>query len=130
MKVIESLGIKDEVLRKATVAKDGVETMRLVLEEKFDIGVTQVPEILQASRDAVAAPFPRELELATTYSLWHRNNISQAARAFRCTCSRMGLRYCSRSRLPNSTSLRPSATTNSTSVTPISPKTVRIHGSW
>jgi len=82
MKVIESLGIKDEVLRKATVAKDGVETMRLVLEEKFDIGVTQVPEILQASRDAVAAPFPRELELATTYSLWHRNNISQAARAF------------------------------------------------
>src|SRR3989442_11312898 len=82
MKVIESLGIKDEVLRKATVAKDGVETMRLVLEEKFDIGVTQVPEILQASRDAVAGPFPKEFELATTYALWHRENISPAAKAF------------------------------------------------
>src|SRR5262249_19574609 len=33
MKVIDALGVKDEVLRKATVAKDGTETMRLVLEE-------------------------------------------------------------------------------------------------
>jgi len=82
MKVIESLGVKDEVLRKSTVAKDGVETMRLVLDEKIDIGITQISEILQASRDAVASPFPKEFELATTYSLWHRNNISQAARAF------------------------------------------------
>ena len=82
MKVIESLGVKDEVLRKATVARDGIETMRLVLEERFDLGVTQISEILQASRDAVAGPFPKEFELATTYSLWHRNNISQAARAF------------------------------------------------
>src|SRR2546422_3890469 len=81
MKVIDSLGIKDEVLRKSTVAKDGVETMRLVLEEKFDIGITQVSEILQASRDAVAGPFPKEFELATTYSLWHRNNISPEAKA-------------------------------------------------
>jgi len=30
----------------------------------------------------VAGPFPKEFELATTYSLWHRNNISQAARGF------------------------------------------------
>ena len=82
MKVIESLGVKDEVLRKATPARDGIETMRLVLEEKFDLGVTQISEILQASRNAVAGPFPKEFELATTYSLWHRNNISQAARAF------------------------------------------------
>jgi len=82
MKVIESLGVKDEVLRKATLARDGIETMRLVLEEKIDLGVTQISEILQASRDAVAGTFPKEFELATTYSLWHRNNISQAARAF------------------------------------------------
>jgi hypothetical protein len=26
--------------------------------------------------------FPKEFELATTYCLWHRNNISPAARAF------------------------------------------------
>jgi len=71
MKVIESLG-----------AKDGVETMRLVLEEKFDIGVTQVSEILQASPEAVAGPFPKDFELATTYALWHRDNISPAAKAF------------------------------------------------
>ena len=82
MKVIESLGVKDEVLRKATLARDGIETMRLVLEEKIDLGATQISEILQASRDAVAGPFPKEFELATTYSLWHRKNISQAARAF------------------------------------------------
>src|SRR3989442_15096549 len=48
MKVIDSLGVKDEVLRKSTVAKDGIETMRLVLEEKYDLGVTQISEILQA----------------------------------------------------------------------------------
>jgi len=32
MKVIEALGVKDEVLRKTTFASDGVATMRLVLE--------------------------------------------------------------------------------------------------
>ena len=82
MKVIEALGVKDQVLRKATLAKDGTETMRLVLEEKFDLGVTQISEILQANRNAVAGPFPREFELATTYSLWYRNSISQPGRAF------------------------------------------------
>jgi molybdate transport system substrate-binding protein len=82
MKVIDSLGVKDEVLRKSTVAKDGIETMRLVMEEKYDLGVTQISEILQASRDAVVGPFPKEFELATTYSLWYRNNASPAAKAF------------------------------------------------
>src|SRR6266581_6824487 len=82
MKVIDSLGVKDEVLRKSTVAKDGIETMRLVLEEKYDLGVTQVSEILQANRNAVAGPFPKEFELATTYSLWYRNDASPAAKAF------------------------------------------------
>ena len=82
MKVIDSLGIKDEVLSKSTVAKDGIETMRLVLEEKYDLGVTQVSEILQANRNAVAGPFPKEFELATTYSLWYRSDASPAAKAF------------------------------------------------
>jgi molybdate transport system substrate-binding protein len=82
MKVIDSLGIKDEVLRKSTVAKDGIETMRFVLDEKYDIGITQISEIIQANRNAVAGPFPREFELATTYSLWYRNDASPAAKAF------------------------------------------------
>ena len=82
MKVIESLGVKDEVLRKATLAKDGPDTMRLLLEEKIDLGVTQISEILQANRDAVAGPFPKDFALVTVYSVWYRNNVSQAVKAF------------------------------------------------
>ncbi len=82
MKVIEALGVKDEVLRKTTFASDGVETMRLVLEEKADIGVSQSSEILQANPDALAGPFPQEFALATDFSLWHRNNMSPAVKDF------------------------------------------------
>ena len=82
LKVIESLGIKDEVLKKATLAPDGVETMRLVLEGQVDLGVTQTSEIVQANRAALVGPFPGEFELATTYSLWHRATVSPAARGF------------------------------------------------
>ena len=82
MKVIESLGIKDEVLKKATLAQDGVETMRLILEGKADLGVTQTSEIVQANRAALVGPFPKEFDLATTYSLWHRPDISAAAKGF------------------------------------------------
>ena len=77
--VIESLGVKDEVLAKATLAPNGIETMRLVLEDGADIGITQTVEILQANPDALAGPFPKEFELATTYSLWHRSDLSPAA---------------------------------------------------
>lgn len=82
LKVIETLGIKDEVLKKATLAQDGVETMRLVLEGKVDLGVTQTSEIVQANRAALVGPFPKEFDLATTYSLWHRASASAAARGF------------------------------------------------
>ena len=82
MKVIEALGVKDEVLRKVSFASDGVETMRLVMENRADLGVSQSSEILQASRDAMAGPFPREFALSTEFSLWRRNNISPAARDF------------------------------------------------
>ena len=82
MKVIESLGVKDEVLRKATLAKDGPDTMRLLLDEKIDLGVTQISEILQANRNAVAGPFPKEFELTTVYSVWYRNNVSPPVKAF------------------------------------------------
>ncbi|MBI4887895.1 MAG: substrate-binding domain-containing protein [Acidobacteria bacterium] len=82
MKVIEALGIKDEVLKKATLAQDGVETMRLVLEKKVDLGVTQIAEIVQADRAALVGPFPGAFDLATTYSLWHRKDLSPAAKGF------------------------------------------------
>jgi molybdate transport system substrate-binding protein len=82
MKVIESLGVKEEVLKKATLAPDGVETMRLVLEGRVDLGVTQISEIVQANRAALVGPFPKEYDLATTYSLWYRGSASAAAKAF------------------------------------------------
>ena len=82
MKVIESLGVKDEVLPKITFATDGVETTRLVLEGKVDIGVSQSSEILQANPDSMAGPFPKEFELATDFSLWHRNTMSPAVKDF------------------------------------------------
>ena len=82
MKVIEALGVKDEVLRKITFSTDGVETVRLVLEGKADIGVSQSSEILQGSPDAFAGPFPKEFALATDFSLWHRNTMSPVVRDF------------------------------------------------
>jgi molybdate transport system substrate-binding protein len=82
MKMIESMGIKDEVLKKATLAQDGIETMRLVLEGHVDLGVTQTSEIVQANRAALVGPFPKEFDLATTYSLWHHANLSLATKGF------------------------------------------------
>ncbi|MHB9098425.1 MAG: molybdate ABC transporter substrate-binding protein [Syntrophales bacterium] len=82
MKVIETLGIKEEVLKKSTLAKDGVETMRLILAGEADLGVTQLSEVMQANRAALVGPFPREFDLATTYSLWYRADATPAAKAF------------------------------------------------
>jgi molybdate transport system substrate-binding protein len=79
MKVIEALGVKDEVLRKITFAPDGLETTHRVVAGEADFGVSQSSEIVQASADAFAGPFPKEFALATDFSLWHRNNISAAA---------------------------------------------------
>jgi molybdate transport system substrate-binding protein len=82
MRVIETLGLQEEVLKKATLAKDGVETMRLILAGEADLGVTQISEILQADRAALVGPFPQEYDLATTYSLWYRTDAAPAAKAF------------------------------------------------
>jgi molybdate transport system substrate-binding protein len=82
MKVIEALGVKDEVLRKISFASDGLETMRLVLEGKADLGVSQSSEIVQASPAALAGPFPKEFALATDFALWRRNAIAPAAKDF------------------------------------------------
>jgi molybdate transport system substrate-binding protein len=79
MKVIEALGIKDQVMRKITFAPDGLATMRLVVQGTVDLGVSQSSEIMQASRDSMAGPFPRDFALVTEFSLWRRNSISPAA---------------------------------------------------
>jgi len=82
MKVIEALGVKDEVLRKIAFATDGLETTRRVVAGEADFGVSQSSEIVQASPDAFAGPFPNEFALATNFALWHRNAMSPAAAAF------------------------------------------------
>jgi molybdate transport system substrate-binding protein len=82
MKVIESLGVKDQLMPKITFAKNGVDTMRLVLDKKVDIGVSQSSEILQASRNSMAGPFPKEYALVTNFSLWHRNTMAPAVSDF------------------------------------------------
>jgi molybdate transport system substrate-binding protein len=79
MKVIEALGIKDQVLPKITFAPDGLATMRLVLQRTVDLGVSQSSEIMQANRDSMAGPFPKDFALVTEFSLWHRNSMSPAA---------------------------------------------------
>lgn len=82
MQVIETLGIRDEVMKKATLAADGVETMHLVLAGKADIGITQVSEIMQADPDALLGPFPAQFDLASNYALWMRTDAPPAAHAF------------------------------------------------
>jgi molybdate transport system substrate-binding protein len=82
VKVIEALGIKDKILRKATLAPDGIETMRLVVDKKVDLGVSQSSEIVQANPDALVGPFPSEFALVTTFSLWHRTDIRPAVSGF------------------------------------------------
>jgi molybdate transport system substrate-binding protein len=82
MKVIEALGIKDEVLKKATLAPDGIVTMQMVLDGKADLAVTQLSEIIQANPDALVGPFPKEFELASTYSLWMHKDAPAGAKAF------------------------------------------------
>jgi len=82
LKVITALGIKDEVLKKATLAADGVETMKLVLAGKVALGITQISEIVQADPTTVVGPFPGEFDLATTYSLWYSTGAPPEAQAF------------------------------------------------
>ena len=68
--LIQKLGIEKEVMAKAILAPDGVETMKLVKAKKVELGITQVSEIIQAWPESLLGPFPRDIELATRYSLW------------------------------------------------------------
>jgi len=74
--IIKKLGIDKEVMAKATLASDGVETMKLVMAKKVELGVTQMSEVIQADRSTLVGPFPPEFELATRYSLWCKDPSS------------------------------------------------------
>jgi molybdate transport system substrate-binding protein len=71
--VIKKLDIEKPVLQKAILASDGVETMKLVVEKKVELGITQMSEVIQADRNTLIGPFPSEFELATRYSLYCKN---------------------------------------------------------
>ncbi len=101
VQVIERLGIKDAVLAKSRVAKDGIETMQWVVSGEVDIGITQMSEILQTDPALLLGAFPLELELATRYSSWMGADASPAVRdlaaafasdAGRAVLARHGLR--------------------------------------
>jgi molybdate transport system substrate-binding protein len=80
--VIETLGIREAILKKAALARDGLETMRMLLAGEADLGVTQISEIVQADWTALVGPFPEEFDLATTYALWYRADAPPEAKAF------------------------------------------------
>lgn len=82
MNAIEKLGIKNEIVPKIIFSRDGVETVRLVLDGRADIGVSQSSEILQGNREAYAGPFPDELALVTEFALWHRSTMPPAVGDF------------------------------------------------
>jgi molybdate transport system substrate-binding protein len=82
MKVIEAMGIKDQILKKSTLAPDGLVTMQVVLDGKADLAVTQLSEVIQANPDALVGPFPPEYDLSTTYSLWLHDDAPASAKAF------------------------------------------------
>lgn len=82
LKVVETLGLKEQVLKKATIAKDGVETMRIILAGEADLGVTQIAEVVQANPETLVGPFPAAFDLATSYSLWYRTEASPTVKAF------------------------------------------------
>lgn len=73
LEVIKKLEIEKEVLAKSILARDGVETMKLVMSKKVELGITQVSEIIQADPKTLLGPFPTEFELASRYALWCRD---------------------------------------------------------
>lgn len=80
--IIKKLGIEKPVLQKAILASDGVETMKLVMEKKVELGVTQMSEVIQADRSTLVGPFPPEFELATRYSLYCKNRNNEGLVSF------------------------------------------------
>lgn len=82
VKVIRELGIEQEVMAKAVVARDGIETMRLIQSKTVDIGITQMSEIVQADRATLVGPFPKEFQLVSQYFLWYKTTADTGVDAF------------------------------------------------
>lgn len=82
VKVIRALGIEQEVMAKAVIARDGVETMKHILDKTVDIGITQMSEVVQADRTTLVGPFPKEYALVSNYTLWYKTDRDPGIDAF------------------------------------------------
>lgn len=69
MKVVDRLGVGDEVRRKGHVFPGGREAMKAMARSKAHaIGLTQVSEILSVPEVVLVGPYPGDLQNKTTYS--------------------------------------------------------------
>ncbi|HET7824937.1 MAG TPA: substrate-binding domain-containing protein [Anaeromyxobacter sp.] len=69
MKVVDRLGIGDEVRKKGHVFPGGREAMQAMARSKANaIGLTQASEILSVPEVVLVGPYPGDLQNKTTYS--------------------------------------------------------------
>ncbi len=69
MKVVDRLGIGDEVRKKGRVFPGGREAMQAMARSKANaIGLTQASEILSVPEVVLVGPYPGDLQNKTTYS--------------------------------------------------------------
>ena len=81
MKILDQLGIRSEVMAKASLAKDGLQTMEWVRAGEVQLGVTQISEIVQSDASTLIGPFPPPFELTSNYAMWLKTPNSQASQA-------------------------------------------------
>ena len=80
--LIRSLGLEEQVLAKATLARHGVHTMQLVQSGVVELGITQLSEVVQADASTLVGPFPGRWDLYTRYALWVRHGDQAAVARF------------------------------------------------
>jgi molybdate transport system substrate-binding protein len=87
LKVIERLGIADEIKAKAVLHRDGRAAGKLVAEGKAEIGINLVEELLPNSEIQVIGPLPGDLQLTLSFAAvilsgTHELDASKALIAF------------------------------------------------
>jgi len=68
LKIIERLGIADEIKAKAVLHRNGREAAQLVAEGKAEIGINLVQELLPNSEIQVIGPLPGDLQLRLSFA--------------------------------------------------------------
>jgi len=66
-KVLDVLGVADEIRPKSVLAANGLDVMRRVKSGEVELGVTQISEILSIDAATLVGPLPSELQKHTTY---------------------------------------------------------------